>query len=270
VLDLRHTSVCAAVVVSLTACETLLDIPADPMLVTSQAWSCLTEMTAQQPGKGERANVTVRACNFVSSNCSTAATGLTAELCDKADASCANPIQSDLVDSNGTFEFEVETAAGRGFEGYLAVKAADDGYVPARLFFNPVIRETPREPFVLPLIPSSALSSILEAAGTDEPDAARGFVFVTALDCAGKPASHVTMSIDRPAGEASVLYVDEGVLDAAASATDATGLAAMSNVSPGSVTLTAYKESAMGERIGEVSVQVAAKTITYSSLGPSL
>jgi hypothetical protein len=268
VLVLRHTSFCAAVVVSLTACETLLDIPDDPMLVSSQAWGCLTEMTSQQAVKGDRARITIHACNFVSSNCSTAATGLTAELCAKSDSRCANPLQANITDTNGTFELEVETAAGHGFDGFLAVSAADDGYVPARLFFNPPIRKSLRQPLVLPLIPASALSSILAAAGAGEPDPDRGLVFVTALDCAGKPAPSVTVSTGRTMGDASVLYVDEGVLNAAARDTDVSGLAAISDVTPGSVTVTAYTSSAMGERIGEVSVEVAAQTITYTSLGP--
>jgi hypothetical protein len=239
------------------------------MLVESQTWGCLTEMTSQPPAKTARAQVTVRACNFVSSNCSAPAIGLTAALCDKADARCANPISTDITDANGTFEFEVDTSGGHGFDGYLEVSALDESYVPARLSFNPAIRKTPRQPLVLPLVPASALSSILSAAGADEPDPDRGFVFVTALDCVGKPASRVSVSVDRPADDASVLYVDEGVLNAAARDTDVSGLAAISNVAPGSVTVMAYESSAMGERIGEVSVEVVAKTITYTSLGPS-
>lgn len=268
--DLRHAGVCVAVVASFAACETLLDIADDPMLIDSQRWSCIGSQAEPSAPTLERVAIQVRACNFISSNCSEVASGLTAKLCERADARCSKPIRAEIRDSSGTLEFEVETggSAGAGFDGFLSVASDGDAYAPALLFFNPPIRAALEAPLVLPLVPASAVSTLVEAAGTREPDPDHGFLFVTAFDCAGKPAEHVTVAVDRPAGEASVIYLDHGVFDLVARETDASGVAEVSNVSPGSVHVTAYRAGATPEPIAEASVQVAAGTITYTSLVP--
>jgi hypothetical protein len=264
------------VVASLAACETLLDIPDDPMLIGSQSWNCLASLQAPTAPKVDRVSVQVRACNFISSNCSTVVNGLTAKLCEKSDARCSTPIRADIRDSGGLLQFEVETAGsvGAGFDGYLAVSSEGDAYAPALLFFNPPIREALAVevdmPLVLPLVPASAVSTLVQASGTRKPDLDHGFLFVTALDCTGKPAAHVTIAVDRPSDEASVIYVGQGVFDMAARETDASGLAEVSNVAPGSVRVTAQQAGAMPERIGEVSVHVVAGAISYTALVPSL
>ncbi len=272
-LDFKHAGFCLAVAATLAACDTLLDIADDPTLIASQPWSCLAAPREPTPPKLERVAVQVRACDFISSNCSTAASGLTAKLCEKGDVGCSQPIRADIRDSDGSLDFEVETggAAGNGFDGFLAVSSQDETFAPAFLFFNPAIREASKRPLVLPLVPASAVASTLvEAAGTRDPDPDRGFVFITALDCAGKPAESVTIEVDRPASEVSVIYFNQGVFDMAARETDGSGVAEVSNVSPGSVHVTAYRAGAMPEQIGDASLHVAAGTISYTSLVPSL
>jgi hypothetical protein len=272
VLELTRTGFCFAVVASLAACETLLDIPDDPMLIGSQPWTCLGSLRESSPPKRDRVSVQVRACDFISSNCSKAANGLTAKLCAKSDVRCSSPIRADIRDSSGVLDFEVETGGtvGTGFDGFLAVSSQDDAYTSALLFFNPTIREALEEPMVLPLVPVSAVSTLVAASGSREPDPDHGFLFITALDCAGEPAESVAVAVDRPTDEVSVIYVDHGVFDRAARETDASGVAEVINVSPGSVHVTAHRAGAMPQRIGEVDVHVAARTISYASLVPSL
>lgn len=242
------------------------------MLIGSQSWACLTSLQEPSPPKLDHVFVQVRACDFISSNCSMAASGLTAKLCERSDVRCSNPIRADIRDSGGTLDFEVDTggAAGSGFDGFLAVSSQDDAFAPALLFFNPTIREALGRPIVLPLVPASAVSALVEASGTREPEPDHGFLFITALDCAGRPAKGVTVAVDRPADEVSVIYVDQGVFDRAARETDASGVAEVSNVSPGPVHVTAQRAGPTAERIGEMDLHVAARTISYTSLVPAL
>jgi hypothetical protein len=260
-------------IVGLTACEAFLDIPDDPQLIGTQPWRCVGTQPVTQAPEVERVPVQVRACNFVSSNCSGVATGLTAKLCDKRDLTCSNPIRSDIADTNGAFELEVETAgsAGGGFDGYLTVSSTSADmaeFVPAMLFFNPPIRDLAPAPIVLPLFPTSSLANILMAAGAKPQDPARGLLFIAAHDCESKMAAGVTVAVDPPASDLSVLYVDHGVVSGAARQTDATGLAAISNVAPGRVKVSGFTSAAMPLRIGEADVQVASSTITYTALAP--
>jgi hypothetical protein len=248
--------------------------------------------------------VQVRACNFVSSNCSRVVTGLTAKLCDKRDVDCLTPIRAEIADENGAFDFDVETggSSGTGFDGYLSVTAPAElctdnavfgaaapavcalapgcnpdmpdqkcrtpTFAPARLFFNPAIRGG-GPPIVLPLLPTSSVLSIVAAAGSARPDPKYGFLFVTSLNCDGMPAAHVTVAVDRPASEVSYLYIDHGVVGAAARETDVSGLAVISNVAPGPLKVTAHTAGEMPMQLDEVSVQISPFMFTYVALRPS-
>jgi len=291
--------------VSLTACGAILDIPDDPQLAGAASWSCLASGLSTSPPQVDRVSVQVRACNFVSTNCSSAVTGLTAKLCDKRDVDCSTPLRSNINDENGAFDFEVETGgrSGTGFDGYLSVTAPAEmcndsavfgaaapavcalapscnpdlpdqkcrtpTFAPARLFFNPAIRESGGGPIVLPLLPTSSVLSIVLAAGSTRPDPSYGFVFVTALSCEGKPAPHVAVSVDRPGSEVSYLYLDHGVVSAAARETDVSGLAVISNVAPGTLKVSAHTAGELPMRVDEVSVQISPFVVTYVSLRPS-
>jgi hypothetical protein len=257
--------------VGLTACEAFLDIPDDPQLVGAESWRCLGTQAVMQAPEVDRVAVQVRACNFVSSNCSSVASGLTAKLCEKQDLNCSKPIRSEIRDANGTLDFEVETggSVGAGFDGYLAVSSGSMAFVPAMLFFNPSIRDTGPAPLVLPLFPASSLATILMAAGAKVPDPARGYVFVTARDCEDEAAEHVTVDVDRPATERAVLFVDHGVVSGVARSTDVSGLAVISDVAPGAVKVSGFTTGSMPVRIGEADALVASATITYTSLSPS-
>jgi hypothetical protein len=293
----------------LGACAELLDLPDDPEVRVDGPWRCLQAPAESDSPRQETAIVRVQACNFVSTNCSAPVTGLTASLCDKKDVNCSNPIRSGIRDVNGELMFEVATggALGTGFDGYIQVSApmeactnksvfgaagpmlcglaeacepsAADGdcmiptFPRSLLFFNPPVKADVSRPFLLPMIPTGAIPPILEAVGGDNFDPATGFLFITALDCDGNPAPGVTFTMVQNQAAVTPLYIDNGVISKATSQTDESGLGGFVRVPAGFagvVGLTTPGVALPPQRIGEIGVQVAPFTITYSTLVPAL
>jgi hypothetical protein len=217
---------------------------------------------------------------------------------------CASPIRQGISDEGGILNLEVATGGvlGAGFDGYLKVDAPTETctntsvfgeaapalctlalgcdpdqlsskcqmptFAPAMLFFNPAVRASSTTPLVLPLLPTSAVLSILGAAGTEGLDPTTGFLFVTILDCDGTPAANATVSVDSPE-TVNKLYIDHGVISASAQKTDVSGLAGVSNVPPGFIKVSAFSSDALPVRLGEVGVQIAPFTITYATIMPT-
>jgi hypothetical protein len=290
--------------VAVSACADILDLPDDPTLAAQGPWRCLQTPPEPEGTGQEMAIVRVQACNFVSTNCSAPVTDLTASLCDKKDVNCANPIRSGIRDTGGVLTFEVSTggALGVGFDGYLQVKAPpalctneaifgpgaaalcalspscdpqspDDkcmipSFAPALLFFNPAIRSDVTRPLLLQLVPTGAFPLLAEAAGAAL-DPTSGNVFITALDCDGKPASGVTlnMSEDLP-GRVTPLYLVDGVISDTVLQTDSSGTAGFLGVPAGFAEIVGYTADGSRIRIGQIGVQTAPSTITYSALPP--
>jgi hypothetical protein len=282
------------------ACAQMLDIPSDPALVATGPWRCLNQSPAvATPAAAAQAKVRVQACNFIS-DCTTAASGLTAYLCDKRDVGCINPRLTGLTDSNGEFTFQVPTAGG-GFDGYLlvdsqAASCTDSAafgsvagkmlcdlvaptcdltapdmrcflkiYAPAMLFFNPPVVADMEAPLPLQLFPTSGLPAVISAAGIQVNPMA-GNLFIQALDCDGKPAAGVTYRIAQFSNQVSPLYVNNGIVSESVTQTDATGVGGFVGVPPGFVSVTGYNSE--GVAIGEIGVQAAPSVLTYSALLP--
>jgi hypothetical protein len=307
-LTYKLVATCATLI-SLGACASLLDIPDEPVVIPDGPWSCLGKpakasavSSATQP---ETATVRVHACNFVSTNCASAVTDLTATLCDKRDVNCIAPIQVGIRDTVGDLSFQVPTGGplGTGFDGYLKVTAPsalctnqalfgadqtacllaptcdpllpDDKckipvFTPGLLFFNPGIKADVREPINLSLIPTTATFSLLQAAGSRSADPNTGFVFVTALDCDGKPASGATLGISPlPPMPVGTLYLANGIVSASAVETDASGIGGILGVPTGFVRVSARAPHAIDNpEIGSVGVQVAPSSVTYVTVAP--
>lgn len=280
-------------------CSEFIDFPENPVLVESDPgpWACLGQAQAPEPPSIESATVQVNACSFVS-NCTEAVVGLTAKVCNKRDVGCFDPIAEDIVDDNGLITVTVPTG-NTGFDGYLQINsgtalctdesafgpvgnslcgmvpACDPAnpnescqvplFAPALLFMNPAITADLPEPLTLPLFPLPALAAIVGAAGV-QLDPTRGAVFITAVDCDGNPASGVTYSIDQSGGSVQQLYVDQGVVSDA-SQTDSSGIGGFVGVPPGFTVVKA--SNAEGERIGEIGLQAAPLTLSYSAIVPN-
>jgi hypothetical protein len=280
---------------ALAGCAQVLDIPDDPAVVGP--WRCLDEPARDPVPLANMASVQVQACNFVD-NCTTAVSGLTARLCLQRDVGCTNPIVEGILDVDGLLSFNVPTLM-PGFNGYLEVTSATEycnspvfgelgpalcGQAPgcdpqalnescrlpifarAMLFFNPPIFNDVTQRLQLPLIPAAAIPAMLEAAGATL-DPSTGNLFITALDCDGVPAPGVTYSISEHQDRVTQLYVHNGLPNKADLETDASGVGGFLGVPGGAfVTITGFNENL--EAIGEISVQTAPFTMTYSALTP--
>lgn len=288
---------------STLGCGQVLDVPDDPQVVqqASGPWSCLGNAGTPASPEKPKAKVQVFACDFVSSNCSKPVTGMTAQLCAKVDPGCKSPIQKDLKDTNGMFEFEVDTGGvtGAGFDGYLMVmppaamctdetlfgpggalcglaqgcdvnapdqKCMIPVYAPAMAFFNPPIVADTASPVPLPLFASAGLPAIVQAAGATL-DPTKGNLFITALDCDGNRASGVTYEIAEHQSEVTQLYVDNGVVSNTAFQTDVSGIGGFIGVPAGFAEVSGFNSAK--EKIGKVGLQAAPFTMTYGFLTPS-
>lgn len=289
--------------IALVGCAEVLGLPDDPVLAPADRWQCSAAAVSATPPQRDKAKVTVRACNFISTNCATPATGLTASLCEKRDFNCAAPLQQGITDVDGDLNFEVPTGGsqGAGFDGYLKVTASPircaalgmskedqatcrqlagcDGaastdqckvpeYIAAALFFNPPVDADREQPLLLPLIPFVASTKLVAAAGGTQADMTSGAVFATVLGCDGKPSPGVTLS-SEPNPRFGVLYAADGVISAAATATDQSGLAGLLGVPTGFARIVAYEGAGESRReVTSVGVQVALQTMTYVTLLP--
>lgn len=286
---------------SVGGCTEVLDIPADPQLVDMGPWRCLDEAAAAPvTTNAEQAQVVVQACDFIT-DCTTPVSGLSARLCDKRDVGCNSPRLRGITETAGVFRFPVPTAGG-GFDGYLQVDsplarctetsafgnvagsvlcgliaplcdvaAPDDRclvtrFAPAMLFFNPPVVHDVERPVSLQMFPSSGLPAIIAAAGI-QLDPTAGSLFIQALDCDGKPAAGVRYELAPAAPGVNSLYVNNGVVSSSGTKTDESGIGGFVRVPPGFVSVIGYNSDSVP--IGQIGVQSAASTLTYSALYPS-
>lgn len=293
--------------IELAACANVLELADNPQLVDTSPWRCVKTPRAPEPPTNEKAVVRVHTCNFVSSNCSEAVTGLTASLCNKRDVNCASPVRGNIEQTGGDFSFSVPTGGelGLGFDGYLQIRSAtalctdesvfgpgaallcglaagcdptkpDDRcrlptYSPSLLFFNPPVRADLGEPLVVPLIPTYAALSLTQAAGGDV-DPTTGNVFITARDCDDKPAAGARFGMtSRNDDNVTILYVKDGVISNSAVATDDSGIGGLLGVPSGFSSIAGFAgvDGSPDTKFGEIGVQVAPFTITYATLTPA-
>lgn len=286
------------ILASLAGCAEVLHIPDDPELVATGPWRCLSEPGARPAPRSTEALVQVQACDFVS-NCESTVSGLSARLCGKRDVGCTNPISVDIVDEGGLLSFTVPTSV-TGFDGYLEItsqtalcnspafgpagaqlcglnpacnpEAPDEAcemplYARSLLFFNPPVVADSVQPLPLPLLPSAAIPTLVEAANATSIDPTTGNIFITAVDCDGRPASGVTYGIDKHQNSVTQLYVHNGVPSDSTFETDESGVGGFFGVPPGFAEITGYNDSL--EEVGAISVQVAPFTMTYGVLAPT-
>jgi hypothetical protein len=287
---------------SLTGCAQILDIPdtGTLSLAPSGPWRCLEGPSEPPLPNAQTATVRFQACDFIS-NCTLPVTGLRARLCDKLDVGCNSPRLIDIFDRAGLLELSVPTGA-HGFDGYLEVstnlarcydktvfgnaapsllcqlaplcdlaaptEACDVPiYYPVMWFFNPPIVADVAEPIPLALYPTASLPLVVVAAGGSLTPGT-GSVFMTAVDCDGKPASGVTLDIAEYQDEATSLYFDSGVLSNTVSETDATGVGGFIRIPPGFVEVTGLGLD--GLPVAKVGVQANPAFVTYTVLAPNL
>jgi hypothetical protein len=286
-------------VTPLVGCDEILDIPSDLELVPSGPWRCIEQPAPPPVPIVETATVRFQACDFIS-NCTLPVTGLRARVCDKLDVGCNNPRSADIVDTEGLLELQVPMGQ-FGFDGYVEVSttlgrcydtavfgAAAEGllcqlapscdlsapgpecdvptYSPVMWFFNPPVVADIEQPISLQLYPSASLPLVVDAAGGSLVPGT-GAVFMTAIDCDGRPAPGISLEIAEYEDEATALYFDSGVISNTVTETDASGVGGFIRIPPGFVEITGLNRTAMA--IGEVGVQASANFATYTVLVPT-
>jgi hypothetical protein len=282
-------------------CSDILDIPSSNTLelAPSGPFRCVSAPEEPIPPSAPTATVRFRACDFIS-NCTIPVTGLHARLCDKLDVGCNNPRVTDIRDRDGMIEVDVPTGS-RGFDGYLEVStavapcfdtrvfgSAAEGflcqlapacdpaapspacdvpvYSPVLWFFNPPVVADIPDPIPLELYPFAALPLVLDAAG-GEIVPGTGSVFMTVVDCDGKPAAGVSLEIAEYENQASSLYFDSGVLSNTATTTDSSGVGGFILIPPGFVEVTA--RNGVGDPLGKIGVQANPLFVTLTVLAPT-
>jgi len=98
-----------------------------------------------------------------------------------------------------------------------------------------------------------------------------GFLFVTAIDCDGSPASGVSFRLTPAQPDSRLVYAANGVADIRATETDDTGIAGFVSLRAGTATVIASRKDEKTGRpvdIGEVTVTVEAGTVSYVRLRP--
>lgn len=261
---------------------------------------------AANPAKPARdtALVRVRACSFLVPDCLAPVTGLTANLCSKLDYDCAAPIQRGITNVGGEFVFEVPTGGlnGSGFDGYLQLQMPralctdelsfgmysslvctlsptcdltrpdERCNVPlfpdSLLFFNPPITNDVVNPVRVSLVPTAQSFGLLSGAESRPQDATTGVVFVTVLDCDGKPADGATIDYEQRIALPNTLYLRDGI-PAVAGSTDASGTAGLLGVPMGYKHIVATRTTPEGEQTGRVGVRVSPSMFTYVSIALS-
>lgn len=290
---LRATSPLLAILaIPLWGCGEILDIPGNPQLTPQEQatgpWRCLGQFDEFPSAEVTTATVEVQVCNFMSSNCSEAVTGLSVRVCNKVDPTCTNPIEDGLTDEDGTISFDIDTNVA-GFSGYIEVMPpmmpciegfCADGctvgslepqcqipsFAPALQFFNPPVVADYEQPMILPLFPTEALPSVIEAAGATS-DPTKGNLFIVAFNCDGERAAGVTYTITENPGGISQLYMKDGAVTNTVLETDASGVGGFINVPAGFAEVEAFNEDQ--DLVGSVGLVARGGFMTYSPLVPS-
>lgn len=289
----------ALLALGLAGCAQVLDIPDNPEVVGR--WRCLSDPPPAPVPLRTQATVRVQACNFMT-QCTQKVANLRARVCPQVDRFCTNVLVDNVTDENedGLLTFTVSTPP-MGFNGYVEVTSQtapcmDEGafgtfspmmcqlarqrgcdpdapdekcempiYARSLFFFNPPIFNDVMQPLMLPLIPAAEIPTMLEGAGASL-NPTTGNLFITALDCDGKPASGVTYSLLQSNQETTQLYVRGGVPNPLDLQTDDSGVGGFLGVPDGYANVTAYNESL--DEVGETAVHAAPFTMTYTAITP--
>ncbi len=194
------------------------------------------------------------------------AAGVLAEACAAGDLGCATPLSDGGTDEGGFVPLPVpQQLGGGGFDGYYRLWSPDGGVVPELLYISYPIREATflfTDSVVEPLTLQGLLSNlhVTQAPGN-------GYVGVIAYDCANTLAPNVQISTDAP-GDAGVqvFYQQQGQFSAGLT-TDPSGLAVLTNVPVGTITVMATP-AGFTAPVGHLPVNVEQGKLTIVALAP--
>ena len=161
--------------------------------------------------------------------------------------------------ADGTYTLTL-TTGGAAIDGYL--KGSSSGRLDTYLYPpRPVAADTTGATMLI--INQATLNLLGGLAGTTQ-QASKGFIGLIVADAAGTPIAGAKVTID-PAGSAEILYAANGLPNANADATDASGAVFIANTNTGDVTV----DATMGSTdFHAVTVNARAGAITTTLLQP--
>jgi hypothetical protein len=221
-----------------------------------EPWDCLGKVKWPDSTSGT-VNVVLNLADLVKGQ---PVSGLSAQVCNKLDTTCASPLVTDLVsDSSGRLTFSIQS----GFDGYLESTAG--GIMPFLYFFYPPVTSD-RDVAWVPILQAAQLATFATMAGGNVmPD--RGHLLARAYDCFEKYAEGVSFS--SPEGDSSTtpFYMIKGIPSTKHSETDSSGNGGLLNLPPGTATLTGQLKD--GRTMGMLSAMTKPGRMTLTALVPA-
>jgi hypothetical protein len=201
--------------------------------------------------------------------------GLKVKGCGRNDATCVNPIDTQMTDSNGLVRLTAPVVQNLGWDGYLEVTGTVAGADYGTTLSFPVVAITGdvTQPFVQLAVTTTALLDNIAVANGFTRDPARGIVIAFARDCELVDAPHVTFQVDPAATDTETIayYAVNGVPSKYATETQFAPTGAWGgwiNLKPGSINITA-KALSIGQEYSSTIVFVRANAVTVTRAIPT-
>lgn len=192
-------------------------------------WACLEGVDPIEPAV-ETVSVTLVVVDLAGAPVA----DVTVRACGRADDDCATPLGTATSDMNGLATIADLDTGDAGFDGYFELTA--DGFQDGIAIANPPVTESndASTPRITTFLDSGTFLTFAGAVGAT-PDGERGHIAMAARDCGGDTTPD-DGAVFRATGldDASVgFYLIDGVPDATAEETDASGQGGFINVLPG-------------------------------------
>jgi hypothetical protein len=233
-----------------------------------QAWSCVGRV-AWAAVKSPTVSLTIDVLDYLTQN---VIANADVSLCGPQDVDCTTPRAHGTTNASGrvvlTFP-NVPDNAGFGLDGYVQVESPEImtslrywGFPlsePQAYFVNDVYQN-----FAIQVLTPTEYAQYVQAFGATF-DTSTGSIVANANDCLGhlSPGVQFTTTSKDPATRAYYAF------STTATATDATGIAAIGPIPPGVVDVTARPLALMGPAGVMRAVVVRPNAVTYVTLGPT-
>jgi hypothetical protein len=239
------------------ASDAVADAPVDPR------WACLGHVQYPEASTALEA-LTIPYINLLSNH---PIPGIRAQACLKLDPTCDDPVSDAGVTNEAGL---VTLSVPSGYDGYI--QSLWEAGLPSLVYISPPIFKPTTVPaeFLLSKQSIDALAFAVRApdGGPLTLDPNDGIAFLGSYDCQLASASGVSFSISPSSPSSTIAYVIGGNPSTSATETDNFGSAAIVNVPPGSITITATL-AATEQVIGTATGFVQAGVITFLSLPPT-
>jgi hypothetical protein len=196
--------------------------------------------------------------------------GLTVKLCPRTDPLCAAPTKTQTSDAKGQVTFTAPATAD-GWDSYLDVTGTGVKSTLIYLWWTNVegyYGATTTTAFNAAILSTGIFASYESVLGvTDDPS--RGAVTFNVAECRGNRLANATVACDLADDKSLTSYLDgaSGIPSKTSTATDFSGTGAITNVKPGTATLTATWKTT-GKTIGTYSLPIRAGYVTSTVLSP--